>query len=389
MGIFTLKDLRKSILPRCRDAGLVETSGRGVEAIPSEEQFAGMLLRERRRTDRSGKPILLMLLDIEKSLKVNPRGSLLRRIWLALSSSIRDTDVQGWHKNQSVLGVLFTELNLNGPVPITEVIHAKILSALASQLTPEELRQISIRLHTYPDRWGAEDEPPPDLDLYADLVARHQERKFSHMVKRAIDIGGSLMALVTLSPFFVLIGVLIRLTSKGPILFRQVRTGRYGRRFTLLKFRTMYCEANGSMHKSYVRQFIADNGDRDRQGGSKNAIYKIQDDPRVTPTGRLLRQTSLDELPQFWNVLKGEMSLVGPRPPIPYEVECYDAWHRRRLLEVKPGITGLWQVCGRSRTKFNDMVRLDLQYAKSWSIWLDLKILLSTPRAVISGDGAY
>jgi lipopolysaccharide/colanic/teichoic acid biosynthesis glycosyltransferase len=118
-------------------------------------------------------------------------------------------------------------------------------------------------------------------------------------------------------------------------------------------------------------------------------VFKLTNDPRITPIGRLLRRTSLDELPQFLNVLKGQMSLVGPRPPIPYEVDCYEAWHKRRLLTVKPGITGLWQVKGRSRTTFDEMVRLDLQYARTWSLWLDLKIILKTPGAMVSGDGAH
>ena len=119
------------------------------------------------------------------------------------------------------------------------------------------------------------------------------------------------------------------------------------------------------------------------------AVYKLTSDPRVTPLGRFLRKTSLDELPQFVNVLRGDMSLVGPRPPIPYEFACYAPWHRRRLLEVAPGITGLWQVTGRSRTTFDDMVRLDLAYVRRQSLWLDLKILLKTPLAVVSGGGAY
>src|SRR5207302_3220833 len=124
-------------------------------------------------------------------------------------------------------------------------------------------------------------------------------------------------------------------------------------------------------------------------GTNGNAVYKITRDPRLTRVGRFLRKTSLDELPQLLNVLRGEMSLVGPRPPIPYELEVYDIWHRRRLLEVKPGITGLWQVTGRSRLRFDDMVRLDLRYAQARSVGLDLKILLQTPRAVFSGDGAH
>src|SRR6266704_7217606 len=140
---------------------------------------------------------------------------------------------------------------------------------------------------------------------------------------------------------------------------------------------------------AYVKRFIAgavDAGVSDTQ--QHKAVYKITEDPRVTRVGRFLRKTSLDELPQFLNVLRGEMSLVGPRPPIPYELEVYDIWHRRRVLEAKPGITGLWQVNGRSRLKFDDMVRLDLQYAKKWSLWLDIKILLQTPWAVLFGDGA-
>ena len=131
----------------------------------------------------------------------------------------------------------------------------------------------------------------------------------------------------------------------------------------------------------YIKRFIA--------GNVNETVYKITEDPRVTRVGRFLRKTSLDELPQFFNVLRGEMSLVGPRPPIPYELEAYDIWHRRRLLEVKPGITGLWQVNGRSKLRFDDMVRLDLQYATAWSLWLDIKILLQTPRAVFSREGAY
>ncbi|MGC2230023.1 MAG: sugar transferase, partial [Candidatus Acidiferrum sp.] len=121
----------------------------------------------------------------------------------------------------------------------------------------------------------------------------------------------------------------------------------------------------------------------------KPAVFKITNDPRVTPIGRFLRKTSLDELPQFWNVLRGEMSLVGPRPPVPYEFKIYNIWHRRRVLEVKPGVTGLWQVSGRSRMSFDDMVRLDLRYTQSWSLWLDVKILMATPRAVLTGEGAY
>ena len=150
----------------------------------------------------------------------------------------------------------------------------------------------------------------------------------------------------------------------------------------------MYVSTDAEIHKEYVRNFIAGRAESNAQDG-RRPIYKITNDPRVTWIGRFMRRTSLDELPQFWNVLIGEMSLVGPRPPILYELEAYDVWHRRRLLEAKPGITGLWQVHGRSKTTFDDMVRLDLRYCKTWSPLTDLKILLQTPRAVFSGDGAY
>jgi lipopolysaccharide/colanic/teichoic acid biosynthesis glycosyltransferase len=155
----------------------------------------------------------------------------------------------------------------------------------------------------------------------------------------------------------------------------------------------MYINNDPGIHKKYIKTFIHEQKSYDNLYGNESStqkgIYKIKDDPRITPIGRLLRKTSLDELPQFINVLKGEMSLVGPRPPIHYELEDYDLWHRRRILEVKPGITGLWQVKGRSSTTFDEMVRLDLQYSREWSIWLDLKILLLTPFVVLTGRGAY
>jgi lipopolysaccharide/colanic/teichoic acid biosynthesis glycosyltransferase len=182
-----------------------------------------------------------------------------------------------------------------------------------------------------------------------------------------------------------LIALVIKLNSKGPVIFRQVRVGHQGRLFSFWKFRSMYVGNDATIHKEYVTNFISN----DQPANEGEAVYKIVDDPRVTPVGRFLRKTSLDELPQLWNVLRGDMSLVGPRPPVPYEFDCYALWHRRRVLEVKPGITGLWQVMGRSRISFNEMVRLDIRYVQQWSLWLDFKILLQTPRAVLMGGGAY
>jgi lipopolysaccharide/colanic/teichoic acid biosynthesis glycosyltransferase len=154
----------------------------------------------------------------------------------------------------------------------------------------------------------------------------------------------------------------------------------------MLKFRTMHSDADQRLHHEFVSSFIKVNGHVHKLGN--NGLFNLANDPRITPVGRMLRKTSLDELPQLWNVLRGDMSLVGPRPPLPYEMEQYQPWHRRRVLDAKPGLTGLWQVAGRSRTTFDEMVRLDLRYARTRSLWTDIKILLATPAAVISGKGA-
>ena len=181
----------------------------------------------------------------------------------------------------------------------------------------------------------------------------------------------------------------IKLSSKGPVFFRQQRVGRYGKTFTFLKFRSMYVNNDPTVHREFVTKLIANRSQTEPENDGDPSVYKLKDDKRITPVGRVLRRTSLDELPQFLNVLQGDMSLVGPRPPIPYELAAYQTWHRQRLLDVKPGITGLWQVLGRSSVGFDEMVRLDLRYASTWTPWLDFKILLRTPVAVIKGSGAY
>jgi lipopolysaccharide/colanic/teichoic acid biosynthesis glycosyltransferase len=188
-----------------------------------------------------------------------------------------------------------------------------------------------------------------------------------------------------LSPLYLLVALLVKLSSKGPVFFKQERLGQFGKPFTFLKFRSMYANNDRKIHQEFIKRVIKGEHDGKAEGGSES-VYKMTNDPRITRIGRFLRRTSLDELPQFINVLRGEMSLVGPRPPIAYECEVYDIWHRRRVLEVRPGITGLWQVKGRSRVRFDDMVRLDLQYARTWSLWLDIWILWRTPGALFGND---
>lgn len=196
------------------------------------------------------------------------------------------------------------------------------------------------------------------------------------LIRRGIDIVGAIVVLVLGAPLLAVIALAIRLDSPGPILFRQTRVGAGGKLFQICKFRSMHKGAEAELER--LRDLNEVDG----------PIFKIQDDPRLTRVGRLLRHTSLDELPQLWNVLRGEMGLVGPRPPLPAEVSRYMEWHKKRL-EVRPGMTGLWQVSGRSLLSFDEMVLLDIYYIENWSLWLDFKILLRTIPQVLFGDGAY
>ena len=199
----------------------------------------------------------------------------------------------------------------------------------------------------------------------------------AHVTKRAVDLVGSGAALVLLTPLFGVIAVLIKLEDGGPILFRQTRVGRHGRHFLMLKFRSMRVDAEARLN-----DLLAQN---QHQGG---VTFKIKDDPRVTRVGKWIRKFSFDELPQFWNVFRGDMSLVGPRPPVPREVAQYTLADRRRLA-IKPGITCIWQISGRADIDFRGQVQLDVRYIESSSFWTDIKILCKTVPAVLSGTGAY
>ena len=227
-----------------------------------------------------------------------------------------------------------------------------------------------------------------------------QQREPGYALKRLLDVAGAMLGLGLLWPVMACVALVVRLTSKGPVLFRQQRLGLYAQPFTFYKFRTMTCDADDRLHREYVSQFIqgqAANSPSERRKSGTNGqtveglsgptVYKLKQDPRITPIGRWLRKSSLDELPQLFNVLRGDMSLVGPRPPIAYEVAQYEPWHMQRLMEAKPGITGLWQVEGRSRVPFDDMVRMDLHYARTCSLWGDLKLLARTVAVVLRGAG--
>jgi exopolysaccharide biosynthesis polyprenyl glycosylphosphotransferase len=363
-------------------------SGHG--SFVAADAFAGMLALERKRVERSRRWLLLMLLDVHRLFETSAGQKLVSRIESALTASTRETDVTGWYRFGSVIGVIFTETGGEAKSAVSTAVLARITQVLENKLASEAAKKISISLSFFPEE--RDTEHPGDAingQLYPDLLREPGGQRIARLLKRAIDVVISLLVLIFFSPLFAALACLIKLTSRGPVLFRQKRVGQRGRHFEFLKFRSMYVQNNAGIHRDYVRKFIAGGSGVQAAGGNNGSVYKITRDARVTPVGRFLRKSSLDELPQFWNVLKGEMSLVGPRPPIPYEFEMYALWHRRRVLEAKPGITGLWQVNGRSRTTFDEMVRLDLEYVRQWSLWLDLKILLRTTEAVLSCQGAY
>jgi len=345
------------------------------------------LIRERKRADRSGRPFVLLLLGVNDG-----RGSDSSSIWdtviEALTAAKREMDILGWFEWQAVIGVIVPEIHASDLANTCKEIGARVRRTLAKRLGAEAVAKLSTHLHVYPEPKIAGEEGLGRVNplLYPELRSRWEQRTSYDAIKRALDVIGSLTLLVVLSPLLMLIAALVKLRSPGPVLFGQVRIGQMMKPFTMLKFRTMYLNANHKLHHEFVSGFIKASGQIHEPG--KTGIFKLTNDPRVTPVGRLLRKTSLDELPQLWNVLQGNMALVGPRPPLPYELEQYEPWHRRRVLEAKPGVTGLWQVAGRSRTTFDEMVRLDLRYARTRSLWTDIKILLATPAAVILGKGA-
>ena len=318
---------------------------------------------------------MLVLLSGE-DLQPGEGGGLAAGLATALAPCIRETDVLGWYSQDTSLGLLMTEIG-DASVETIEVIVLKLSAALQSALPAKTFRRLVLVIRIFPD-------DGEDRVFYPDLSLRNHATKIDHMLKRAIDVAGSLTAFLFLAPALMVIAVLVKCTSAGPVLFYQTRIGRHGKPFRFYKFRTMKVNNDPNIHREYVSKLIAGGTEAGENGG----LYKLKNDPRVTPLGRFLRRTSLDELPQFWNVLRNDMSLVGPRPPLPYEYECYRMWHRRRILELKPGLTGIWQIEGRSRTTFDEMVRMDIRYAKLRSVWMDLRIILRTPSAMFLGRGA-
>jgi lipopolysaccharide/colanic/teichoic acid biosynthesis glycosyltransferase len=357
--------------------------------ILDEVSFQETIARERRRTDRSNRPFLLLLLDLASRTSSGPNEQTLNEILSALSAPIRDTDVIGWYWEKTAIGVVFTEVAADEVTSSVSTMIARVNEILMSTLDLEQFSQVGMSFHIYPECSNGDTKSGlGNTVLYPDLLKREQHQRHLLATKRVIDIVGSSAAILLLSPLFAVTALLVKLTSSGPVIYRQRRLGQFGQPFELLKFRSMHVDSDTNVHQEFMKNVIAGNHDA-KCPDSDKPVYKMTRDQRITSIGRALRRSSLDELPQFLNVLRGEMSLVGPRPPLMYEYEEYQLWHRRRVLEAQPGITGLWQVQGRSRISFNDMVRLDLRYVRTWSLWLDLWIMLKTPGAVLLGDDAF
>jgi lipopolysaccharide/colanic/teichoic acid biosynthesis glycosyltransferase len=357
--------------------------------VLSEEAFSSMLYLERRRAERGQKRYVLLLVDVKDAISDKQKTRTTDLITQTVCSVTRETDLIGWYVYGHILGVIATEIGRATSVEVRAKMSQKFRAAFLEALGPNKASRISLSFHFYPEE--SEDGDFNDSSNsahYPEFSRKKPTRKLALGFKRAMDIVVSALALIVFFPLFAIIGLAIKASSEGPVLFSQERLGQYGKKFRFLKFRSMRQNCDSKIHQEYVSRFIAGQVTPGNGDGAA-PTFKIQKDPRITSVGRILRKTSLDELPQFWNVLIGEMSLVGPRPPLEYEFKAYDVWHRRRVLEIKPGITGLWQVQGRSRMHFDDMVRLDLKYARAWSIWLDMEILLRTPAAVVSGDGAH
>jgi lipopolysaccharide/colanic/teichoic acid biosynthesis glycosyltransferase len=350
--------------------------------MQSASQFRNGLERERACSDRSG-IVFSLLVFAWRDGKARREG--LRPLARILARRLRATDEYGWVDRDRVGAILRTAAG-----PEATKVTAHILAAY-----PAGLPRVTVEVYTYPSDTFLTPGPPRRVEQepgrlrvpvpaaqrlrVAPEVALPMERFFARPLprwKRGIDLAGAIVGLVVTVPLVALAAVLIRLTSRGPVLFRQRRGGLGGEPFVMYKLRTMFADAESM--KGELRP-------SNEQAG---AAFKMEHDPRITPVGRILRRTSIDELPQLWNVLIGDMSLVGPRPLPCDDSTEYDAWHRRRL-DVTPGLTCIWQVSGRSRIPFTDWMRMDLRYVRERTPAVDLKLLLRTVPAVVLRKGAY
>jgi exopolysaccharide biosynthesis polyprenyl glycosylphosphotransferase len=383
--------------------------------IFKKSEFTNLINYERERSERTNRPFSLIHIDFTKidgngDGQANRNAQAFKEIIKEIEPAIRTIDRIGWIK-KNTLCVLLPETKIDGAKYAAVKIENKL-----KELLGEKSSLLDFVISAYPKIYDSRENnihsnetksrtsSPPEIremecsseTLRADVIALDSSfildlgaiglrEDWQFVVKRLIDIAGALFGLIIFFPIMLIIAVAIKLTSKGPLLFQQERMGFQGKKFLFLKFRSMHTDNDENLHREYTKKLIQGKNNEINMGSENQPCYKIRNDPRVTPLGKILRKSSMDELPQFFNVLMGQMSLVGPRPPIPYELDNYQNWHRKRVLNVKPGITGLWQINGRSLTTFDEMVRMDLHYAKDWNLWLDIKILFRTVKVVFTG----
>jgi exopolysaccharide biosynthesis polyprenyl glycosylphosphotransferase len=339
--------------------------------------FIEQLRIEKLRAHRSKSALSIILLTLEQKKTDKYINGV--EILNSVRAKIRVTDICGF-ANDKTIGVLLPDTDEKGAKEICEKLVHEI-----------DNPPFAFTISTYPDHifesLAKNGCVRPDAFPFA-LEGARGASWIELALKRGMDIVGAIAGMLIFMPVMLITALAIKATSPGPVIFRQARLGKQGVPFTFYKFRSMHMNTNDQIHREYIRDFIGGDHAKVNQGDVEEPFFKIKSDPRITPVGKFIRKTSIDELPQFLNVLKGEMSLVGPRPPLAYEAEKYQAWHLRRILEMKPGITGLWQVEGRSKTDWDDTVRLDIQYIQNWSLLFDLKLLVRTVLAVINGRGA-
>jgi lipopolysaccharide/colanic/teichoic acid biosynthesis glycosyltransferase len=346
------------------------------EELLPRQHFLAQLHREKRRVDRSKAPLSLIIYRMAQRSGLSSISALASQ----LLANKRETDIAGW-LGDDVLAVICPDTGDEGGQRFIDKIDA-----MSGDL------HYSVECLTYPDHLfdglaapvHAVHGPSP---LLAGQFGRDLSRE-AYWLKRPLDILGALVALALFAPVMLATALAIKLSSRGPVIFTQTRLGRWGVPFRFYKFRSMTVDNDDRIHRDYVKGLIGREGAGGDRTDTNGAWYKIKADPRVTWVGRFIRRTSIDELPQLLNVLTGDMSLVGPRPPLSYEAESYRSWHLRRVLDIRPGMTGLWQVEGRGKLTFDEMVRMDLSYIRSCSLRLDLRILAKTAPVVLSCEGA-
>jgi len=377
--------------------------------ILKKSEFTDLLYYERERSERTNCPFSLIHINLSK-INVRKNGQSFNNIIKTIALSLRTIDRTGWIESNTI-GIFLPDTKLIGAKAAAVKFKNKLIKSLGEDFLllefvvstyPEPVEQKEEKIHPKETKNRSSSSPgiytmdyasnplmsdilTIDSSYILDLSVIGLRDDWQLVIKRLIDIVGAIFGLIIFSPIMLIIAAAIKLTSKGPLLFHQERMGYKGKKFPFLKFRSMHSDNDENLHREYVEKLIRGNHNEINMGSEDNPCYKMKNDPRVTPLGKILRKSSMDELPQFFNVLMGQMSLVGPRPPIPYELKNYQSWHRKRVLNVKPGITGFWQVNGRSLTTFDEMVRMDLHYANNWDLWLDFKILLRTVKVVFTG----